>query len=338
MLRVPYEDIVARIREKSGLDEAEIGRRVDERISMLSGLVSREGAAHIIANELGVRLFEPVSGRMEIRNILAGLRDVEVLGRVVAVYDARSFQSSGREGRVASVQIADETGQVRVVLWNEMADFASKLKAGDVLRVKGGYVRQRGSFNEVHLNDRSKLLINPEGESVNVPVTAVQPASRKNLAELQGGEGQVEVLATIVQVFEPRFFEVCHCGKRARLNDGSAVCEVHGAVSPSYSYVLNAYLDDGTESVRAVFFREQTQKLLGLPHEGILAFRDSPDAFENVRNGLLGASVKILGKSAKNDMFNRVELVASSVLVNPEPDDEIARLQQEVEKLREQRG
>ena len=49
-----YEDLVDLICEKSGLSREEIERRIEAKRAKLSGLISKEGAAQIIASELGI--------------------------------------------------------------------------------------------------------------------------------------------------------------------------------------------------------------------------------------------------------------------------------------------
>ncbi len=337
MIKFSFDELVAKIKEKSGLEEDEIRKRIDSKIKQLSGLVSKEGAAHILANELGIRLFEQSSGKLQIKNILSGMRDVEITGKAAAIYDAKSFVSNGREGKLASILVADETGQIRVVLWNLQAENASKIKQGDIIKIKGGYVRERNNINEIHLNERGKLIINPEGETVNVDIKQPQSAStaRKQLSELEGTENNIEILATVIQVFEPRYFEVCSCGKKLKPSEKGPSCDVHGAVKAEYSYVLNAFIDDGTESMRAVFFKEQAQKLLGKKHEDLLQYKDTPELFETARNDILGANVKIKGRAVKNDMFNRIEIIANNVILNPDPEPEIARIEEEIKQIRE---
>ncbi len=338
MLKASYEELAAKIKEKSGLSDDEIKSRVDAKIKLLSGLVSREGAAHIIANELGIKLFEPqTSTRLEIKNLLVGMRDVELVGKISSLTQPKSFQSNGREGKVASLAIIDGTGQTRLVLWNSQAETASNLKIGDIVKVKGGYVRERNNTNEVHVNERGKLIINPEGEKVDAQVQA-QHTSRKRLSELDGTEGNAEILATIVQVFEPRFFEICTCGKRARPNESGATCDIHGQIKPTYSYVLNALIDDGTDSIRAVFFREQAQKLLNKTNDEMLQYQSAPELFETARNNVLGSNIRIIGRPTKNEMFNRIEMIANSVTLNPDPEPEIARLEEELKQIRQEKS
>lgn len=331
MIKLPFEDIVIKIKEKAGISEDEIKSKVDEKLKQLSGLVSKEGAAHIVANELGVKLFEAVSGKLQIGNILAGMRDVETLGKVQQVFGINEFQrKDGTPGKVCSSVVGDETGTIRIVGWGTQADNVAKIKEGDIAKIVGGYVRENQGRKEVHLNDRSKLILNPPGETVGeVKVTEEkrQPASRKSIKDLQENDQNVEVLGTVVQVFDLKFFEVCpKCSKRARLRDNAFFCEGHGSVTPDYSYVTNLFLDDGTENIRAVFFRNQLEKLLGMTKDQIMQYKENPESFEKAKSDLLGNQVKVVGRVIKNDMFNRLELMTQLVFPNPDPKEELERI------------
>ena len=71
MIQIPYEQVIDKIKETSGLDNAAIELKIRNKLDQLSGLISKEGAAHIVANELGVKLFEKVSGKVKIRLLRA---------------------------------------------------------------------------------------------------------------------------------------------------------------------------------------------------------------------------------------------------------------------------
>ena len=117
MIRIPFEDIVTKIKEKTGLSEQDITSKVEQKCTQLSGLVSKDGAAHIIANELGVKLIES-GGRQKIKDVIAGMRSVEILGKVTQIYEAKEFKrSDGTPGKVGSFVLGDETGTLRIVCW-----------------------------------------------------------------------------------------------------------------------------------------------------------------------------------------------------------------------------
>ena len=148
-----------------------------------------------------------------------------------------------------------------------------------------------------------------------------------NISELEANNSNVELFGTVVQSFEPRFFEVCpQCGKRAKPSEGSFNCAAHGPVTPQYSYVMNAVLDDGTETIRGVFFRDQAEKLVGKSREEMLSYKDNVPAFDAVKNELLGKQIKVVGRVNKNEMFERLEFVVNQVDANPDPKQEIERI------------
>ncbi len=316
MLKPDYDFIVQKIREATNLSEEEINNKIQEKLEALKGLVSKTGAAHIVANELNVKLFD-FSGKLQVKNIVIGMQDVEIAGKVVRVFPVRDYSTPNRSGRVGSFIIADETGTIRVVAWDDKTQYLENLKEGDLVLIKSGYVRDNKGVKEVHLGQRASIVINPENVSISKDVG--KPLQKK-ISELKPGDLNVELLATIIQVFEPRFFEVCSvCGKRLKLVDGNYVCEVHGVVEPSYSYVLNAFLDDGENTIRCVFWREAVQKLLGRNDSEIQGLRQNPQGFEAFKQELLGTIVKVTGRVVQNKTFDRLEFIASNVVKNPEP-------------------
>jgi replication factor A1 len=328
MIKIPLSDIINKIKEKSGISEAEINAKIDKKLDQLSGLISKEGAAHIIANELGIKLFEQSAGRLQIKNILAGMRNVETVGKVQRLFELREFQTENRTGKVASLIIADETGSIRIVMWGDQADRVSQIKENDILKIIGGYVRENQGRKEIHINDRSKLALNPPGEKIDSVKEFT--SRRRSIADLGESEENAELLGTIVQVFDPRFFPVCpSCGKRTKDESNQHTCLDHGQVNPNHSYVLNLILDDGTETIRCVFFKNQVERLLNKTENEMQQFKDNADGFSPVKNELLGKIVKLIGRVSKNQMFDRLEFIAQLVFPDPNPQDEVQRLEAE---------
>jgi replication factor A1 len=337
MINIPLPQIKERISQKTGLSEDEVNQKIKAKLKQLPGLISEEGAAHIVANELGVKLFD-IGEKLQIKNILAGMRNVDVVGKVLQKYEVREFNKENTSGKVANILIGDETGIVRVVLWHKQADMMSQLKEGDVVKVRGGYVRENNGRKEVHLNDLSKLIINPPGVEVEVKPYTPQTFMRKQIADIKEDDANVEILATVVQVFDINFFEVCpQCNKRIRLRDEGFACPTHGKVTPDYNYVLNLYLDDGSDNIRVVFWRQQIEELLVMDKPQIMAFKEDPSKFEPIKTELLGNIIKVSGRANKNQNFDRIELVANKIDKSPDPDEEIKKLKEEADKVVEQK-
>lgn len=311
MLKIHYEEIIKKIKEKSNLSEEEINFKISEKLNQLSGLISKEGAAHIVANELGIKLLEEYAGRLQIKNIIPGIRNVETIGKVLNKRDLYEFKNKARSGKLASFLLGDETGTIKVVLWGSQADRIREIKENDIVKIVGGYVKENNAQKEIHLNERSHLIINPkENISINVSYGA-----RKNIGNITETDNNIEILGHIVQVFNPTFFEICpQCSKRTKQGDNGFKCNLHGNIVPDYSYVLNLIVDDGTDNLRIVFFREQMEKLLKRSKEEIIKFRQEPESFNAIKSEIIGSQVKLFGSVNKNSMFQRIEFVVRDVL------------------------
>jgi ssDNA-binding replication factor A large subunit len=324
MINMPYEVIIERIKEKSGLSDSEITQKIDQKLNQLSGLISKEGAAHILANELGIKIFE-VPKNLKIKEILDGMRSIDISGKVQQIYEVREFKTEKGSGKVGSFILADETGSIRVVCWYDQTEIINKLVKDVIVKVAGGYVRNNNNRKEIHINERSKVIINPKG--ISIGEVKAFTSTRKKLSELVENENNVEVFATIVQVFEPRFFEICpECSKRAKPREDGFFCEEHQKVSPDYSYVVNLLLDDGTETTRTIFFARQLETLIKKKKDEILKYKENLSDFEQIKTDLLGKTIKVIGRVRKNEMFARLEIISQLVFPDIDPDEEIKRL------------
>jgi len=329
MFKIPLEKVKEKIVKEAGLSDSELDNKIKQKMEQLSGLISEEGACHIIANELKITLYDGEENKVQVKDIKAGMRGVEVAGKVMRKYEVREFATGERSGKVGSFVMGDETGMVRVTLWNDQADNLNKVNEGDIVQIKSAYVRENRGANELHMNDNSELEINPAGISIGeVKEEEARPElTRKKIKDLTETDTNVEILGTIVQVFDLRFFSVCpECNKRVYEREGKFSCGVHGDVSAKYNYVMNAFLDDGTENIRVVFWKEQTNRLLGKIDADVLKFKDDSTNFEEVKNDLLGNIVKLVGKVNKNEMFDRLEFNAQLVFPEPDPEEEINKL------------
>jgi len=315
MITMPYEEIIQTIIDKTGVSKQELEAKIKKKLDQLSGLISKDGAAHIVANELGIRLFDQLGGKLKIKDIHAGMREVETVGKIMRIWELKEFTTkTGMQGKVQSMLIGDETGTIRVVFWNDQADLSSKAQEGDIIRILGTMARSNLDRKELHLSAKSKVMLNPKGEKINIEIPMQGEAVRKTISELQGGEQDIEIKATIVQAFDIKFFEVCpQCGKRVLQKEEGFYCNTHEKVEPAFSNVMNIIGDDGSGNIRIVTFGATTTQLLGITSEKLLSFRDKPEEFDEIKNQLLGNILLLNGRVNKNEMFDRMDFVAKTV-------------------------
>lgn len=292
-----YNQLLERISNSSNLSVEELERKVEAKRAKLSGLVSREGAAQIVAAELGIN-FE--KERMKISELVQGMKRANVLAKVLNASPVRGFNKNGREGKVANLLIADESSNIKLILWDThhialVED--GTISEGCVIEISNGSIRN----GEIHLSAFGDIKLSKE-KLENVITNKISQAI--NFKEVKAGQ-TFKSRAVIVQTFEPRYFEVCpECGKKAV----DAKCAIHGTISPRKRALLNLVLDDGTETLRAVLFGEQILKL-GLSESEIFSL----EQFALKKDTLLGEEKVFSGNIRQNALYNTLEFTVDGV-------------------------
>ena len=291
-----YEKLIDRITRTSGLEKNEIEKKVSAKQEKISGLISKEGAAQIVASELGISLD---SEKSKIDELAPGMKRVNVIGKVINLFPVRSFTRDGEERKVANLQIADETANTKVVLWdtNHISLIeTNKIIEGSVIEILNASSRD----NEVHLGNFSELKLSKE---VFETVQTEKIFKEKDIKDFKISD-EIKIRAFIVQAFDPRFFNVCSDCKKKVVNEGeNFICQEHGKIVPEKRSLMNIVLDDGTESIRSVLFHEKLKDL------GIL----DPEKFsEEEKQKLLGKEMVFSGVVRMNKFFNNPELTIDS--------------------------
>ena len=112
-----------------------------------------------------------VQDEYRVSDLTLGVSDVTLVGEVLATESIRTFErDDGSEGQVSNMVVGDETGRVRVTLWDERATLADEFDAHDVVEIVNGYVRERDGDLELHVGDRGEV------NSVDAAVTYVPDA------------------------------------------------------------------------------------------------------------------------------------------------------------------
>ena len=320
-----YDDILQRIRQQKNISLEDIEGKVKTKLQTLGDIISKEGAAHIVANELGVKLFDDLRNKkLKIHDMVAGMRAVTIAGKITRLGNVISYNKNGKSGKVANLTFADETGKMRAVLWDTKHISLieeNKLHEGDTIKITKGNIKENNGFNEIHLANFSELIINP----ADITITAITERQHtayqdKKINELQAPEDNIAITGTIVQAFEPRFYQGCpQCTKKVIPEGNNMRCPEHGVVTPEALPILNIFFDDGTDSIRVTAFKNNVELLLGQNKETILTYQTQPATFETVKQQLLGKQYKIIGKVHHNDTTGRNEFTSRIILdINPE--------------------
>src|SRR5208283_4965455 len=169
------QDIIDKILAKNPeINKEQILEKLQVEKSRTGGLLGDETLLRLIAARYGVEVQQNTihnSGTLSTSRLFAGLNDVTVAGRLIAVFPARSFEGE-KPGKFATLMIADSDGILRVMLWNDKADLVEKgeLKVGQAVRLLHGYTRQdRYAKVELHLGGKSQIEVEPQEKASEYP-------------------------------------------------------------------------------------------------------------------------------------------------------------------------
>jgi ssDNA-binding replication factor A large subunit len=152
--------------KRSDLSEDQILGLIDEKKKEGRGLLSDEGAARLVAEELLIQTQGTKLGRMQVKELVSGLNDVSISGRVLLAWPPQQFQrKDGTPGRVMRLALVDRSGRVRFAVWDRHVEILSKAGKlqGKILRVGHAYTRQGlAGDTELHAGDRASIEIDPQ--------------------------------------------------------------------------------------------------------------------------------------------------------------------------------
>ncbi len=290
-----YQQLIEFISENSGVSVEDIERKIEAKQAKLSGLISKEGAAQVVAAELNINFEKQI---LKISQVVSGMRKVNLIGKVVEMFSVREYNKNGRSGRIATFILADDTSNIRTVLWDENhIDLIARneITEGSFVEISNASIRNGelhlGSFSEIKLSD--KIIHN---------LVTEKPVFKKEIIQFIPNE-RVAVRAFIVNMFEPRFFEVCpECRKKV---SESKECNEHGRVVSEKRSLLSLILDDGTGSIRATIFSEDLEKIFS--NEEL----ENLDLFSIKKKEFLGKEMIVRGLVKRNSMFEGNDFVVS---------------------------
>ena len=221
------DEIIDKIIAETGISKKELARKISEKREELGGLITEDGAAHIVASELGIDLFKDQKykdARLFIKDLISGMNNITVTGRVMKIYASREFVRDGKQSQVVSLLLGDKTKEIRTVLWGDHALNVDKISRGTVLRILSGYVKEGlKEETELHVGYRGRIIIDPEdANAADFPLVKEFSHKISELEEILSiiPVYQVEEKARKIQSFIAQFeIAYWYIGEAERRND-----------------------------------------------------------------------------------------------------------------------
>ena len=96
---------------------------------------------------------------MKISELKPGARNVNITVKIEEIEPAREVTTRrGEQSRVATAVASDDSGKVKLSLWNEDID---KVKANDTVTIENGYVDSFRGEIQLNVGRYGKLAVQP---------------------------------------------------------------------------------------------------------------------------------------------------------------------------------
>ncbi len=271
-------DFHEQVKDQLSMDE--FMDRIREKIELMGGLCDEYTASLLVMHDLGINVGEEST---RIGDITEDSGEVRFTGELSQVVSVRDFsRNNGSVGRVANLELYDETGSIRVVLWDEFADYVKTgaIQIGSELgicgRVKSGY-----SWLEVSVGRGGSLnIIGESGEGAaavsQTPDKAVGGV-KCSISELEDAMQSVNLTAKILETSQPREFT---------RKDGTT------------GKVLNVSIGDETGCIRLVIWGDEADEAVGI---GAGETIEISNAYTKTGYGSIELHVGNMGSVSKSD-------------------------------------
>ena len=246
----------------AGIDEETINSQINEKYNEFQGFMSKQAILFLIAKEHGLDIVSSNSDEItqyeidyndfaiSISNVTETMSNIVITGRILRNFGTKNFvRKDGTPGIVGSFIIGDNSGTIKIVLWDDQAKIMENeyFHIGEIVQIIGGY--SKVGINEkieVHLSKTGKIILSPKKvELKNIPeleafkdlevqgTISLKRDSGMLIEELYAKEGFIKSITGIIQIEE--FKEIIK-------NNGEE------------TFLLKLILSDDTSSIRVLIW------------------------------------------------------------------------------------
>jgi replication factor A1 len=180
------------------VSEEEFLKRINEKMDKMGPLCDKKTIALLVASDLGVT--DATREPAKIADINEKGSSVYVIGKIISVFETREFsRNDGTVGRVGNLIIADDSGSIRVSLWDELADLITtgSIQAGKSYRISG-YVKEGYSGLELNIGRSGGI------EEINKDIQIKLPSMK--IADIKESDSDINLSAVILHIQDIRVF------------------------------------------------------------------------------------------------------------------------------------
>jgi len=168
------EKVVERIlAQRPDITRDQLEDMINKKREASGDLLSVEGAAHLVAQDLLVATGEKKTKGLQISDLIPQIGDATLATRIIGVWPKQNFKRKDEsEGTFVRLLLGDNTGTISCLVWNSevVKTFQEKDFEGKIAAVSHGYTRQGLSEKvELHIGNRGSISLLADEKATDIP-------------------------------------------------------------------------------------------------------------------------------------------------------------------------
>jgi len=283
--------------------------------------LSEEQASAMFIPELST-LEKAIYNPKKIEDLDEDEEDTIIIGRIIEMYDVREFdRDTGESGHVRNIEIADDTGTIRVALWDK--DALKERQIGDGIKLQNPRLAlNMDNRLEANVSRATTLLEPSESELAELPsIDELMEAIYvpKTIESLLEDDTNICVTGTIIDVNTERVLrKKCpNCGSTVEESIDEYICDNCGYTfdDPDYLLMVPTRIEDDTGDIQVTFFDKLAEELIGMKKDEIIGLVDDGYGIEDKLEDLNGLTIEIIA-NVSFDEFNEENRLRPKKLLN----------------------
>lgn len=202
------KDIFEKIKQETGKQDSELLETLEKIKEKYQGLLSEVGANIMLAKQLGINLNVSKS-----TGAIVKIKDLDNISDAASIYARiknipllRTYtQKDGTKGKIQPVFLYDDTGEIKLNLWNDHADYIDSLdldKNSKIL-IKDAYVTTYNDKKELSLRQGGELVKDPK----DFPLIAPKEENLVDVSNISNTDSLIDVIGRITAIYNKNIFK-----------------------------------------------------------------------------------------------------------------------------------
>ena len=248
--------------------------------------------------------------------------DTIIIGRIIEINEVRDFdRDTGDTGHVRNIEIADDTGTIRVALWDN--DALQEREIGDGIKLQNPRLAlNMDNRLEANVSRATTILEPSESELENLPSIddlMAEIYTPKSIESLYEDDTNVCVTGTIKEVSADRvLLKRCpNCNSNVEEGMDEYICDNCGYTfdEPKFRLMVPTRIEDDTGDIQVTFFDNLAEELIGMKKEEIISLIEDGYGIQDKLEDLNGLTVEIIA-NVSFDEFNEENRLSPKKILN----------------------